>query len=184
MTCMCSPVLEPNLDRALCHVDVSRYSLPHHGSGRWVLVELDLERHELILCSSLTLLVLLLLGEGALPGRSARRVVAVCIDAGGVARGARGRRVGGGRRCRRRSHGGLRVLLWGVSRRRVHHVGHGVWLFVRCPQVLDLVRSRSIAFRSKMLRKRSFVHSLALPQLRGYNWMSKSWSGRDMGAGR
>lgn len=66
----CLPVLEPNLHRPLGHVDVLRDAFSNQCRGRRVLVEFDLQRHELILCRSLPLLVLLLLCEGTLARRS------------------------------------------------------------------------------------------------------------------
>ena len=67
------PVLEPDLDGALGHVDLFCDSLSDRGSWCWVLVELDLECRKLVLGRTLSFLVLLLLGEGALarwsPGR-------------------------------------------------------------------------------------------------------------------
>jgi len=62
-----SPVLEPNLNRSLRHVNVIGNTFSDEGSRSWVLVELDLKCKELILCGSLSLLVLLLLSQGALP---------------------------------------------------------------------------------------------------------------------
>lgn len=64
------PVLEPNLNRSLCHADILGNALANKGSGSGVLVELNLEGDQLILGGTLTLLVLLLLCEGALARRS------------------------------------------------------------------------------------------------------------------
>ena len=69
---LCAAVLEPDLDGALRHVDFLGDALTHDGGGCGVLVELGFEGDELVLCGALALLVLLLLGEGALPGRAAR----------------------------------------------------------------------------------------------------------------
>lgn len=59
--CINLPVLKPNLHRSLCHIDIFRYSLPHGGCGCRVLVEFHFQGDQLILCSTLSLLVLLLL---------------------------------------------------------------------------------------------------------------------------
>jgi hypothetical protein len=63
----CLPVLEPDLDGSLRHVDFLCYPLANTGGGSGVLVELEVEDHDLVLSGSLALLVLLLLSEGALP---------------------------------------------------------------------------------------------------------------------
>lgn len=67
------PVLEPDLYRALSHVDLLRDALANDGSGSGVLVELHLQRQQLFLGGALALLVLLLLGQGALARGAARR---------------------------------------------------------------------------------------------------------------
>ena len=71
---MLLPVLEPDLNRSLGHVNVRGNTLPDHGGGCGVLVKLDLECDQLILCSPLSLLVLLLLSQGALARGSAGAV--------------------------------------------------------------------------------------------------------------
>ena len=71
------PVLEPDLHRALRHVDLLGYSFPSCSSGGGVLVEFDLECLELVLGRPLALLILLLLREGAL-SRGSARCRAVC----------------------------------------------------------------------------------------------------------
>lgn len=73
------PVLEPDLYRALGHVDLLGYSFASGSRGRSILVELYLESDELILSGALALLVLLLLCKSALARRAAR----VCVVAGG-----------------------------------------------------------------------------------------------------
>lgn len=79
------PVLEPDLNRAFRHVDLICNSLADSGRGCGVLAELHLQGGQLILGGALSLLVLLLLGEGALPrGPSGGR-------AGGLATGRRRR---------------------------------------------------------------------------------------------
>lgn len=83
------PVLKPDLHRALSHVDLRSYALACCGSGSRVLIELNLERYELILSSPLSLLIPLLLGESALARRSA-----------GSGALSRGRSLGRGRRSR------------------------------------------------------------------------------------
>lgn len=67
------PVLEPNLHRALRHVDLLRNPLTDLRSRSRVLVEFHLERHELVLRRPLALLVLLLLRQGRLARRPASR---------------------------------------------------------------------------------------------------------------
>jgi len=62
---MHSPILEPNLYRPFGHVDLFRYPLTNGGCGCRILVEFHLERGELVLCGTLSLLVLLLLSKGA-----------------------------------------------------------------------------------------------------------------------
>jgi len=64
------PVLEPNLNRPFGHVDFLGNSLTDGGSGCGVVVEFHLQCRQLILCSTLSLLVLLLLSESTLAGRS------------------------------------------------------------------------------------------------------------------
>lgn len=66
------PVLEPDLDRSLGHVNFRGYSFAGSSSRSGVLVELDFECHQLVLSGPLSLLVSLLLGEGAFPRWSAR----------------------------------------------------------------------------------------------------------------
>lgn len=72
------PILEPNLDRTLCHVDVRSNAFSGGRSRCWILVEFDFQKDELILSSSLALVVLLLLSKGAFardparPGRLTR----------------------------------------------------------------------------------------------------------------
>ena len=61
-----APVLEPYLNRAFRHVDLLGYLLPHDCCGRRVLAEFPLECDQLVLRSSLSLLVLLLLRQSAL----------------------------------------------------------------------------------------------------------------------
>ena len=68
------PVLEPDLNRSLSHVDVGGNAFPDHGCWRGIFVELDLECHQLILCGPLSLGILLLLCQGALAGRTTRAV--------------------------------------------------------------------------------------------------------------
>ena len=70
-----APILKPNLNGAFSHVDFLGDSLAYGRCGRWVLVEFHLEREELVLSCPLTLLVLLLLREGALPRRPAGHVI-------------------------------------------------------------------------------------------------------------
>lgn len=67
-----APVLEPNLNRSFGHVDFLGDSLPNGRGGCGVLVEFDFQSCQLVLSGSLALLVLLLLGEGALARRSSR----------------------------------------------------------------------------------------------------------------
>ena len=62
------PVLEPDLHRSLGHVDGFCDPLSSQGSRCGIFVELVFKRDELILSCSLSLLIFLLLGEGALPG--------------------------------------------------------------------------------------------------------------------
>lgn len=66
------PILEPNLNRTFRHVDVLCNSFAGGSSGSRVLVEFNLEKDELILGRTLTLVVLLLLSQSALPGWPAR----------------------------------------------------------------------------------------------------------------
>lgn len=63
-------VLEPNLHRALSHVDLLGDSLANVGIWGRVLVELCFQSDELVLGGSLTLLILLLLGKSALSWRT------------------------------------------------------------------------------------------------------------------
>ncbi len=62
-----APVLEPYLNRPFGHANVLRYTLAYRRSRCSVVIELDLQRNQLILCGSLPFLIFLLLGEGALP---------------------------------------------------------------------------------------------------------------------
>ena len=55
------PILEPNLDRPLGHINIRRNPFSNKCSRCWVLIELDFQCHELILCCPLALLVFLLL---------------------------------------------------------------------------------------------------------------------------
>ena len=66
------PILEPDLDGTLGHVDILCYPLSHRRRGCGVLIELHLKRHQLVLCGSLPLLVFLLLGERAFARRPTR----------------------------------------------------------------------------------------------------------------
>ena len=68
------PILEPNLDRPFGHVDFFGYPFAHSCSGGRVLVKLELKSGELVLGCPLTLLVLLLLGQGTLSRRALRNV--------------------------------------------------------------------------------------------------------------
>lgn len=70
---LCIPVLEPNLNGALSHVNLLCDTIPHGSGWGRILIELYLERVELVLCSPLTLLILLLLGESTLAWWTARR---------------------------------------------------------------------------------------------------------------
>ena len=96
----CASILEPNLNRPLCHVDVLRYALSHDGSRGRILLKLNFQGYELILGGTLTFLVLLLLSQGALPRRAAEALdgvvgvplglmtsigVAACAGGAGVA---------------------------------------------------------------------------------------------------
>lgn len=67
----CSPVLEPNLNGTLCHVDFGCNSLSGSSSGCGILVEFNFEGDQLILSGALPLLISLLLGKCALARRSA-----------------------------------------------------------------------------------------------------------------
>lgn len=69
------PILEPDLNRSLGHVDFGRNSLACSGIGSRVLRELMFECHQLILSCPLPFLVLLLLCQSALPGRTPRGTV-------------------------------------------------------------------------------------------------------------
>ena len=82
------PVLKPDLNRPLRHINVLGNLLSHGGRRGGVLVEFLLQRDQLVLRGALALLVLLLLGQGALARRAARR------------RGGAGGRIRGGRRWR------------------------------------------------------------------------------------
>jgi len=73
-----SPVLEPDLDRSLCHVDFLSYPVSHFSSGSRVLAEFELESRELVLGRPLPLLVLLLLGQGTLSRGPPRRGLTIC----------------------------------------------------------------------------------------------------------
>ena len=59
------PILKPYLNRPLSHVNVCSDAFAHGCCGCWVLVKLDLQRDELFLSGPLTLLIFLLLREGA-----------------------------------------------------------------------------------------------------------------------
>jgi len=69
LTFFYTPVLEPNLYRSLRHADVLGNTLTNESGRSRVLVEFDFESDELVLGRTLTLLVLLLLCEGALARR-------------------------------------------------------------------------------------------------------------------
>lgn len=60
------PVLEPDLDRTLRHVDFVGYPITNISGGCGVFAEFELQGSELILSRPLPLLILLLLGQGAL----------------------------------------------------------------------------------------------------------------------
>jgi hypothetical protein len=60
------PILEPDLHRALSHVDLLGNPLANYCGRSGISVELDLEGDELVLGGSLAFLIFLLLGEGAL----------------------------------------------------------------------------------------------------------------------
>lgn len=87
------PILEPNLNRPLRHVDFISNAFADIGCGSRVLVELDFKGSKLVLGSTLALLVLLLLCQSAL----ARRALGDAAGAMAGGRGGRGRRpLGGG----------------------------------------------------------------------------------------
>ena len=65
-----SPILEPNLNRSLRHIDFLGDTFPNAGSWRGIFVELNLKEDKLILSCPLAFLVLLLLSESALSRRS------------------------------------------------------------------------------------------------------------------
>lgn len=67
------PVLKPDLHRSLRHVDILSDAFPHGSRRGRVLVELYLQRRELVLRRPLTFLILLLLCQGALSRWAARR---------------------------------------------------------------------------------------------------------------
>lgn len=94
-TCMTSssPVLEPNLNRPFSHVNFVRNALPDVRSGRRVLVEFHLQGVELILSGTLSLLILLLLCQGALPGRPFRCRVGIVRSRSGRGWGLKASRV-------------------------------------------------------------------------------------------
>lgn len=73
--------MEPDLDGSLGHVDFGSDTLSRGGIRGRVLVELYLKSDELILSGSLSLLIFLLLSQGALARRPSRSV--------GVGRGVR-----------------------------------------------------------------------------------------------
>ena len=79
------PILEPDLNRALSHVDFLSNPVTNRCCRGRVLVEFNFEKRQLILGGSLAFLVLLLLSQSTLAGwttRLRRRSVAI---------GARGR---------------------------------------------------------------------------------------------
>ena len=87
------PVLEPNLNGPLRHVDFICNAFADIGCGSRVLVELDFEGSKLVLGSTLALLVLLLLCQSAL----ARWALGDTTGAMAGGRGGRGGRpLGGG----------------------------------------------------------------------------------------
>jgi hypothetical protein len=59
------PVLEPDLDRSFSHVDLRCNAFSDCGVRSWVLAELHLQRHQLILGCALSLRILLLLCKSA-----------------------------------------------------------------------------------------------------------------------
>lgn len=72
------PVLEPDLNRPLSHVDFIGNSFTDSGGRCGVVVEFHLQSCQLILGGALSLLVLLLLSESALArGSSRSRVTTV-----------------------------------------------------------------------------------------------------------
>lgn len=101
------PVLEPDLDRPFGHVDFLGDPLAHGGSRCRVLIELLFEGGELILGGPLTLLVLLLLRQSALPGRAPRVVARRVPGRSGL--GRRGLAGLGASRCSRRETGSERL---------------------------------------------------------------------------
>lgn len=106
------PVLEPNLNRTLRHVDLLGYPLTDESCGGRVLVELEFQSRQLVLGGALPLLVLLLLGQGALPGRAARgRLGSRAVTSAGRVGGRGGLLAGSSRhrRLNRRHHGGVLV---------------------------------------------------------------------------
>jgi hypothetical protein len=68
-----TPILEPDLNRSLGHVNFLSNPVPNGGCGCWVLVEFKFEGRELVLSGTLSLLVLLLLRQRALAGGSPGR---------------------------------------------------------------------------------------------------------------
>lgn len=66
------PILEPDLNGSLGHVNVRGDALSGRRSGGRVLVEFHFQSDKLILGSPLTFVVLLLLSQSALARRSAR----------------------------------------------------------------------------------------------------------------
>lgn len=104
-------VLEPDLDGAFRHVDLVSDAVADAGCGRGVLVELDLEGGELVLGGALTLLVLLLLSEGALARRTLGE--AGCGLAAGGGGGGRSLFRGGARGGGRAGAGRLGGLMHG-----------------------------------------------------------------------
>lgn len=102
------PILKPYLNGTFRHVDFLGDSFPNRASGCRILVELDLQRNELLLGGALPFLILLLLGQGAFPWRATRRRGSGPLTR--VGRGSRGRgrgrhvvaHIGGGLHAHRR----------------------------------------------------------------------------------
>lgn len=115
-----SPVLEPDLNRSLCHVDLLSNSVSNtSGRGR-VLVEFLFKSCELVLGRTLSLLVLLLLRQGALPGRTLRGIGSLCTRTGHG--GRRRGRLGLHQRSRHGTVGGAGAGgLWCRGRSRERH---------------------------------------------------------------
>ena len=70
------PILKPDLYGSFGHINVLSNTFPNSSSGCCILIKFDLQGTELVLRSSLPLLILLLLCEGALPRWSTRCRVA------------------------------------------------------------------------------------------------------------